>query len=57
MVVYKRFFIIVCPKCKHQQKCLIYSYYPINHKRKCVYCGYSFTIHKDIKNSNIIKEL
>ncbi|MBN2367789.1 hypothetical protein JXC34_02130 [Candidatus Woesearchaeota archaeon] len=46
-------FLLMCPKCKNKMK-----YQPRGSldgkKKKCVYCGYSFTVHPDQKKSRII---
>jgi len=47
-------FLVRCPKCKNKMK-----YNPLDgkvkgKKKRCVYCGYTFTIHIDQTKSRII---
>jgi|SaaInlStandDraft_4_1057021.scaffolds.fasta_scaffold26098_3 hypothetical protein len=49
-------YLVKCPSCKNNMK-----YQPRGSldkkKKRCVYCGKSFTIHSNQKKSRIIKKL
>lgn len=49
-----KMFLVKCPKCKNNMK-----YQPKNElkKKRCVYCGHTFTVHSNIKKSRIVKKL
>ena len=50
-----RIFTLMCPKCGNKMKFL-----PLNmddfskKKKKCVYCGHSFAVHKSLSKSAIV---
>ena len=47
-------FLVKCPKCKHDMR-----YMPAGElkKKRCVYCGYSFTISLSSGESRVVKRV
>ena len=52
-----RKFLVRCKHCGCEQLMEIRDFYPVGKWKKCVYCSKYFLIHKDIYNSQIIKEI
>ncbi|MFH1212268.1 MAG: hypothetical protein V1659_05075 [Candidatus Woesearchaeota archaeon] len=50
-------FVVNCPKCKNMMKVNPVSKDITKVKKRCVYCGHTFLIHSNLKNSRIIKQL
>ena len=51
-------FVVVCPNCKNTQRTdpKLKKLTDVSNKSKrCVYCGKSFKIHKNINDSQIVK--
>lgn len=55
---FKRLFKVVCPNvtCRKTQTVEVEGS-PAGKRKTCTYCGRSFIIHRNINNSQIIKEL
>lgn len=51
-----KMFLLRCPKCGNQMK-----YSPSGSldgkKKRCVYCGRTFTVHSNIEKSTIIRKI
>jgi len=46
---------VKCPKCGHLQKYIPKNFEDFSQKKKrCVYCGHSFLIHKQVNESRIV---
>ncbi len=52
-----RTFLVRCPKCSNSQKITIRKSSPLGSVKTCVYCGKRFTIHSNVNNSKIIREI
>ena len=51
-----RVFTIRCPKCGNKMKYLPNNLNDFSNKKKrCVYCGHTFNVHKNINESRILK--
>lgn len=50
-------FVVKCPQCKHDMRYHALKTAPVTEKRKkCVYCGHTFKIHVNLKDSRIVRE-
>ncbi|MFA5796639.1 MAG: hypothetical protein WC916_01210 [Candidatus Woesearchaeota archaeon] len=47
--------IVKCPKCKHNQNVLPRPGILTVKSKRCVYCGFTFKIHADLKKSRIVE--
>ncbi|MBU1199428.1 MAG: hypothetical protein KKF46_07005 [Nanoarchaeota archaeon] len=47
--------IVICPKCKHQQKTNPQKI--VSAVKTCVYCGKRFKIHSNEKKTQILKRV
>jgi uncharacterized protein YbaR (Trm112 family) len=50
-------FLVRCPDCKQTMKMKPRKRKPKDAVKKCVYCNRSFKIHKNVRDSQIIKDL
>lgn len=51
-----RVFLVRCPKCGNKMKYLPNNLDDFsNKKKKCVYCGHTFAVHKNLNESRILK--
>ena len=50
-------FVVKCPECKHDMRYHAVKTAPVSDKKKkCVYCGHTFKIHVNLKDSRIVRE-
>lgn len=55
--IVKTRFLVYCPHCYGRQVVEIRGTNPTNHRKKCIYCGKSFIIFKNIRKHCIIKRI
>ena len=50
-------YLVKCPNCGNQMQALTYKQFPQGVIKKCVYCPKNFNIHKNVNDSQIIKQI